>query len=287
LDVVLLGTGSPLPDPERAGPATLVRAGGLQLLVDCGRGVLMRLAALGTGPPALDAVFLTHLHSDHVCDFNDVLTTRWVMSLADAPLRVVGPPGTAAFVDRTIDMLRDDIGYRLAHHDDLNWEPTCDVTEVDDGTAFEKSAVRVVAAPTDHRPVAPTVGYRFEHDGVAVVLAGDTVPCEGLDRLCAGADVYVQTVVRRSLIERVPMQRFQDILDYHSSTDDALRTASRAGVRTLVYTHCVPPIAAGGEQDLLDEARGQFAGEVVVARDLDVVTVTAGSAPAVIDRRLG
>jgi ribonuclease Z len=273
LDIVLLGTGSPLPDPERAGPSTLVRAGGLNLLVDCGRGVLMRLAALGITPPGLDAVFLTHLHSDHVSAFNDVLTTRWVMSVAEAPLRVVGPPGTAAFVDRTLEMLRDDIGYRIAHHDDLNWEPTCDVTEVDDGAAFEQKAVRVIAAPTDHRPVAPTVGYRFEHDGAAVVLAGDTVPCEGLDRLCAGADVYVQTVVRRSIIENVPMQRFRDILDYHSSTDDALRTASRAGVGTLVYTHCVPPIAAGGENDLLDEARGQFAGELVVARDLDVVTV--------------
>lgn len=273
MDIVLLGTGSPLPDPERAGPSTLVRAGGLQLLVDCGRGVLMRLAALGITPPGLDAVFLTHLHSDHVSDFNDVLTTRWVMSVAEAPLHVVGPPGTAAFVDRTLEMLRDDIGYRLAHHDDLNWEPTCDVTEVDEGTAFEKNAVRVIAAPTDHRPVAPTVGYRFEHDGAAVVLAGDTVPCDGLDRLCAGADVYVQTVVRRSIIESVPMQRFRDILDYHSSTDNALRTASRAGVGTLVYTHCVPPIAAGGEQDLLDEARGEFTGELVVARDLDVVTV--------------
>jgi ribonuclease Z len=279
LDIVLLGTGSPLPDPERAGPSTLVRAGGLRLLVDCGRGVLMRLAAVGVTPPALDAVFLTHLHSDHVSDFNDVLTTRWVMSIADAPLRVVGPPGTGAFVDRTIDMLRDDIGYRLLHHDDLTWEPSCDVTEIDEGTAFEKNAVRVVAAPTDHRPVAPTVGYRFEHDGAAVVLAGDTVPCEGLDRLCAGADVYVQTVVRRSLIENVPMQRFQDILDYHSSTDDALRTASRARVRTLVYTHCVPPIAAGGEKELLDEARGQFTGELLVPRDLDVVTVEARATP--------
>ena len=195
------------------------------------------------------------------------------MSLAEAPLRVVGPPGTTAYVDRTIDMLRDDIGYRLAHHDDLTWEPICDVTEIADGTAFEKNAVRVVAAPTDHRPVAPTVGYRFEHEGAVVVLAGDTVPCEGLDRLCAGADVYVQTVVRRSLVERVPTQRFQDILDYHSSTDDALRTASRARVRTLVYTHCVPPIAAGGEQELLDEARGEFAGELLVPRDLDVVSV--------------
>ena len=277
MDIVLLGTGTPLPDPERAGPSTLVRAGGLQLLVDCGRGVLMRLAAVGVTPPGLDAVFLTHLHSDHVSDFNDVFTTRWVMSVAESPLRVVGPPGTAAFVERTIEMLRDDIGYRLAHHDDLNWAPTCDVTELDEGIAFERNAVRVIAAPTDHRPVTPTVGYRFEHDGAAVVLAGDTVPCEGLDRLCAGADVYVQTVVRRSLIERVPMQRFRDILDYHSSTDDALRTAARAGVRTLVYTHCVPPIASGGEKDLLDEARGQFGGELVVARDLDVVTVRASA----------
>jgi ribonuclease Z len=273
LDIVLLGTGSPLPDPDRAGPATLVRAGGLQLLVDCGRGVLMRLAALGVAPTALDAVFLTHLHSDHVTDFNDVITTRWIMSLADTPLPVVGPPGTTALVDRTIDMLRDDVRYRLAHHEDLTWEPSCHVTELDEGTAFETNAVRVIAAPTDHRPVAPTVGYRFEHDGAAVVLAGDTVPCAGLDRLCAGADVYVQTVLRRSIIENVPMQRFRDILDYHSSTDDALRTAARAGVRKLVYTHCVPPIAAGGEKDLLDEAREHFAGEVLVPRDLDVVTV--------------
>jgi ribonuclease Z len=273
LDIVLLGTGSPLPDPERAGPSNLVRAGGLQLLVDCGRGVLMRLAALGIAPPALDAVFLTHLHSDHVTDFNDVVTTRWVMSFADAPLSVVGPPGTAAFVDRTIEMLRDDIRYRVAHHEDLNWEPRCDVTELEEGTAFETNDVRVIAAPTDHRPVAPTVGYRFQHDGAAVVLAGDTVPCEGLDRLCAGADVYVQTVLQRSIIENVPMQRFRDILDYHSSTDDALRTASRAGVRTLVYTHCVPPVAPGGEGALLDEARDHFAGEVLIPRDLDVVPV--------------
>ena len=274
MDIVLLGTGSPLPDPDRAGPSTLVRAGGLQLLVDCGRGVLMRLAALGAVPTALNAVFLTHLHSDHVTDFNDVLTTRWIMSFADVPLPVVGPPGTAAFVDRTIEMLRDDIRYRCDHHADLTWEPRCVVTELSEGTAFEQNGVRVIAAPTDHRPVAPTVGYRFEHDGAAVVLAGDTVPCDGLDRLCAGADVYVQTVLQRQLIENVPMQRFREILDYHSTTEDALRTAARAGVRTLVYTHCVPPVAAGGEKDLIDEARQHFAGAVVIPRDLDVVTVT-------------
>src|SRR5918912_1006181 len=94
MDVVLLGTGNPLPDPQRAGPATLVRAGGVNLLVDCGRGVLQRLAAAGLGAPQLTAVLLTHLHSDHITDLNDVITSQWVMSFAPTPLRVIGPPRT-------------------------------------------------------------------------------------------------------------------------------------------------------------------------------------------------
>ena len=86
----------------------------------------------------------------------------------------------------------------------------------------------------------PTVGYRFEHDGAVVVCAGDTVPCEGLDRLCAGADVYVQTVARRSVVEAIPAPRLQDMLDYHSDLDQAGQTAARDGVGTLVMTHLVP-----------------------------------------------
>jgi ribonuclease Z len=187
----MLGTGTPIPDPERAGAATLVRAGGMYLLVDCGRGVLMRLAGAGVMPTMLDALLFTHLHSDHTTDFNDVVTTRWVMAPVESPMTVVGPSGTAGFIDRTLEMLATDVGYRIAHHDDLNWEPRCTVTEVTEGIAFDRDGVRVTAAPTDHRPVAPTVGYRVEHEGASVVLAGDTVPCAGLDRLCAGADVYV------------------------------------------------------------------------------------------------
>ena len=86
LRVVTLGTGSPLPDPNRAGPSTLVVAGTTRLLVDAGRGVLMRLTGAGVLPPMLDAVLLTHLHSDHITDLNDVITTHWVMSTAPKPL---------------------------------------------------------------------------------------------------------------------------------------------------------------------------------------------------------
>ncbi|HZJ26230.1 MAG TPA: ribonuclease Z [Acidimicrobiia bacterium] len=274
MEVVLLGTGNPLPHPERAGPSTLVRAGGASFLVDCGRGALMRLAGAGTFPGQLAAVLLTHLHSDHVTDFNDVVTTRWVMSPIETPLPVVGPPGTQRFAERTLAMLEDDIGYRLAHHEDLTWTPRADAQEVLDGVAWEQDGVRVIAAPTDHRPVHPTVGYRFEHDGAVVAIAGDTVPCEGLDRLCGGADVYVQTVIRRSLVEQVPMPRFRDIIDYHSSVEDAARTADRAGVTTLVLTHCVPPPVPGTEDEWIAEAARHFDGEIVLGADL--TTVKAG-----------
>lgn len=274
IEVVTLGTGSPIPDPDRAGAATLVRVDGRQLLFDCGRAVVMRLAAAGSLPMLLDAVLLTHLHSDHTTDFNDVVTTRWIMSPVESPLPVVGPPGTQRFADRTLAMLADDVGYRRDHHADLTWDPSCAVTEVLDGLAWEADGIQVTAAPTDHRPVAPTIGYRIEAGDRVVAIAGDTVPCEGLDRICAGADVYVQTVLRDDLVRTVPSPRFQDILDYHSTCADAGRTAANAGAKVLVLTHPVPPPAAGTESQWVEAAAAHFDGEIVLAHDLWSTTLT-------------
>jgi ribonuclease Z len=233
----------------------------------------MRMAAVSSGAGNVARVLLTHLHSDHTTDFNDLVTSRWALSPAPNPLRVIGPVGTEAYVGRVLAMLSDDIGYRLAHHDDLTDGPQVTVDEVHDGVVFDEGGVRIIAAPTDHRPVHPTVGYRVEADGAAVVIAGDTVPCEGLDRLCAGADVYVQTVVRPSLIEQIPFPRLQDVLDYHSSIADAGATAARAGVATLVLTHPVPPPQPGTEAEWIAEAAAVFDGEVILADDLTTVTV--------------
>jgi ribonuclease Z len=275
VQLTLLGTGSPIPDANRAGPATLVEAAGHQLLFDAGRGVLMRLVAAGALPPMLRAVLLTHLHSDHVTDFNDVFTMRWAMSPTPNPLPVIGPPGTRTFVERTATMLAHDIGYRIAHHDDLDEPPQATTTEVLDGLAFDDvdAGVRVTAFPTDHRPVEPTVGYRVEHGGKAIAIAGDTVPCEGLDRLTDGADVYVQTVIREDLVRMVPSARLQDILDYHSSVQQAAQTATRAGVGTLVLTHMVPAVAPGAEDDWIALAKQHFDGTVVLGHDLLAIDV--------------
>jgi ribonuclease Z len=253
--ITLLGTGSPIPDRHRAGPATLVEAGGSNLLFDCGRGVLMRLAGAGVPVATLSAVLLTHLHSDHITDLNDVITTHWIMTPGPTPLRVVGPPTTAEVVRATLAALDHDIRYRRAHHDDLTWDPTVEVLEVEPGDTFPVGECTVRVGRTDHRPVEPTVGYRIEHQERSVVIAGDTIPCEGLDQLCRGADAYVQTAVRADIVRQIPNRRIQDILDYHSSVEQAADTAARAGVTALVLTHYVPP-------------QPTFGGTVVLGDDL-------------------
>lgn len=233
----------------------------------------MRAAAVGSGAGAIRALFVTHLHSDHITDLNDVFTTRWVTSFSPDPLAVFGPVGTAQLMAATEAMLEPDIGYRLSHHADLTWRPSSVTTEVTAGVVFERGEVRVIAGPTDHAPVTPTVGYRIEDRGRSVVIAGDTVPCEGLDRLCAGADALVHTVVRPDLLAPIGLDRITDILGYHSSVADAAATAARAGVPTLVLTHMVPAPAPGSEQEWRDLATPHFDGTVVVAADLVTVEV--------------
>lgn len=286
LAVTLLGTGSPMPAPDRAGPATLISAGegpdAEHYLVDAGRGVLMRLAACMLGAPNLTAVLITHLHSDHITDLNDVITTRWVMTFEKTPLTIVGPVGTQKVVDHILASLEPDVEYRIAHHEDLDHRPPVNVIEV---TPSEQpvdvvlpdgqgGAVTITCGQTDHKPVEPSVGFRFDFEGASVVAAGDTVPCTGLDALCESADALVHTVIRKDIIANVPMQRMKDTLDYHSSPEEAAATAAKADLATLILTHYVPPIPLSGtHNDWRALAASGFDGVIEVGDDLHRVEI--------------
>jgi ribonuclease Z len=276
IDVTLLGTGSPIPDPHRAGPSTLVQAGDENYLVDAGRGVLMRLAGAGCAPTMLTAVLLTHLHSDHITDLNDVITSSWALNMDNPkPLRIVGPEGTKETVARILHFLDLDIGYRLAHHDDLNEPPQVEVTEITKGSLDLSTTVSISTAPTDHRPVDPTIAFRFDYQESSVVVAGDTIPCADLDQLCNGAKALVHTAIRKDIIETLPLQRAKDILNYHSSVEEAAQTAQRAGMEMLILTHYVPGIPPAENefhelvvQQWRDRAAENFSGKVEIGDDL-------------------
>jgi len=145
-----------------------------------------------------------------------------------------------------------------------------------EATGHQDGGVQIRVAPTDHRPVEPTIGFRIEYGGASVVLAGDSVPCESLDALAAGAGALVHTVIRKDLIALVPQQRLKDILDYHSSVEEAAGTATRAGVGTLILTHYVPPLAPGQEDDWRALAASVFPRQIELGDDLHRVEVHPG-----------
>ena len=273
MEIVLTGTGSPLPDADRAGPSTLVKAGDTHLLVDAGRAVVMRMAGAGSLPGLLAGVLITHLHSDHVCALNDVITTHWVMTQGNATLQIYGPAGTATFVERQLHALEPDIGYRIEHHEVLVEPPQVRVTELEPGDSMAINDVQILTAATEHAPVRPTIGYRLAHGGRIAALVGDTIPCEGVDELARNADVYVQTVIRRDIVETVPHPMMQDILDYHSGVVEAAQTAARVGAKRLALTHMVPGPTPDQYPEWIARAAAHYPGEIIVGDDLTTITV--------------
>lgn len=272
--VVLTGTGVPVPDPERAGPGTLVRTGGLALQVDVGRATVMRLAGAGTRPEDVDAVLLTHHHSDHLTGLADLLLTRWIGGAHRTT--IVAPDGPAAdFAERALDPWADDIDVRVAHVGH-GGPPAVDVHRFPAGPepveVWRRDDVVVRAVSVRHEPVLPAVAYRIDGPDGGVVVSGDTAVCAEVERLAEGAEVLVHEVFLRSLTEATRADaHLQALAAYHADAVDLGAMAARAGVPRLVLTHLIPPPRRGYD-DFVDEVRrGGYEGEVVVGPDLTEV----------------
>jgi ribonuclease Z len=284
-DVVLTGTGVPHPRPGRAGAGVLVRCGEVALQFDAGRATVLRLTEAGTPPHALSALFVTHVHSDHVVDLPDVAITRWIQQqlVATGPLVVVAPEGTTArFVRRMLEPFDDDLAVRVEHVGadplEVDLRPFEVTPTAEPVWTSEDGSVRVLAVAVHHEPVPEAVAYRVETPDGVVVISGDTRVCTEVEQLSAGADVLVHEACRATaLADLIAGTTFETIFSYHADTVPLGAMAERAGVPQVVLTHLIPPPdrpedAEAFARDLRD---GGYRGTVTVGEDL--TTVTLGS----------
>jgi ribonuclease Z len=250
LKVFFCGTSSPLPAPGRAQACVAVLAGEALYLVDVGAGS-NSVANLGFLPMArLEAIFITHFHSDHIAEIYEFNLTSWVAGRPE-PMTVFGPKGVAEVIDGLNMSHRQDRSYRVDHHGPELLPPELGVIRsqlMEPGTTIETGDLVVTSFVVNHDPVHPAVGYRFDYEGRSVVISGDTVVTPELIAAADGADLLLQDAlslpVVRALENATPDPRMKkilsDIQDYHAHTSDMSRLVEKSRVRQLALYHLVP-----------------------------------------------
>jgi ribonuclease Z len=282
LKVTLLGTGRPDPAIDRFGPATLVEAGKQTLLFDCGRGASQRLWQLKTPLSRIDALFLTHLHSDHTVGIPDLWLTGWLptpFGHRTGPLHVRGPEGTRAMMSSLREAYQWDIRVRRDGEGLPASGIEVDAQDIQQGVVYERDGVKVTAFKVDHGGILqPAFGYRIDYGGKSVVISGDTRPNENLVRFASKADVIIHEVIaaRPELLAKSPDAR--RIVGFHTSPEDAGRIFERLKPKLAVYYHVVllttdPSISPPNVLELVPRTRTTYSGPLEVGEDLMTIVI--------------
>lgn len=298
LHVGLCGAGSPLPDPKRSGPCTAVIAGKRLFIVDAGSGSSRVLSRMRIPQGEIEAVFLTHLHSDHIDGLGALLLQRWANGGHASPLPILGPEGVEEVVEGFNAAYGPSRRYRVAHHGEdvvpasgaggvarTFAQPADGVGEV----LIEDGGLTVTAFRVEHAPVDPAVGYRFDYKGRSVLLSGDTSHSANVQKFAGGVDLLVHDALAAHLVALLTegamaarrenlAQITRDILDYHATPVQAAEVAHAAGARHLLFTHIVPPLPVAPLEEIFVEGVDEvYDGPFTVGRDGTFVRLEAGT----------
>lgn len=279
--IVMLGTGTPIPDPDRSGPAVAITVDSVAYLFDAGTGVVRRAAAAGRSgaqafapsnpngqpSPRFDRVFLTHLHSDHTLGLADVIFTPWIQGRSK-PLDVYGPPGTSRLVNGILDGNAEDIAERLhasGGPPPNGWKAV--VHEIAEGVVYQDSRVVVSAFAVPHADWKYAFGYRIKTPDRVIVISGDTRSTPVIAEQCRGCDVLVHEVYSDAGFATIPKVRQAYHSHAHTSATQLRDIATQAKPGLLILYHQL--FFGSSEETLLAEVRSRFRGRVVSAHDLD------------------
>ena len=280
--VVMLGTGTPRPDPRRSGPATAIVVNDTPYLIDFGPGVIRRataayekgVMALGFGGVNIRTAFLTHMHSDHTIGYPDLIFTPWVMGRKE-PLEVYGPKGIKPMTEHILKAWQVDIDGRvngLNRHNSTGCK--VNAREIAPGVVFQDRNVTVTAFPVRHEEMVDSFGYRFETPDRTIVISGDTAPTQAIIDYSRGCDVLIHEAYSMATYDKVSSRSQEFRRSHHTSSIELAKIASAATPALLVIYHRSNagggPVSSDSEDVLLDEIRRDYSGPVVAAHDLDV-----------------
>lgn len=292
--VVLLGTGTPVPDPDRSGPAIAIVVDDSAYLVDFGPGVVRRAKAavldkhIPTLEPAnLKVAFVTHLHSDHTAGYSDLILTGWTAG-RHIPLEVYGPMGMQSMTEHILQAYRIDIETRTNPEGDQRanqegWK--VNPHEIKAGVIYRDARVTVTAFPTKH--AMESYGFRFDTPDHSIVISGDTSPTDETIKACHGCDVLIHEARAEEMYAKLPPERRSFGAKNHTTSEQLAALASKAKPGLLIVYHAwisewpdVPPseklvvLTTGAlhstPEVLQKEIRSRYPGEFVIGRDLDV-----------------
>ncbi|MCV6613480.1 MAG: MBL fold metallo-hydrolase [Cellvibrionaceae bacterium] len=298
LHLVLCGAGSPFPDPKRSGPCSAVIAGGRLFIVDSGSGASGVLNRLRLPQGDIEAVLLTHYHSDHIDGLGELMLQRWITGSHQTPLRVIGPEGLSGVVagfnkaySRDSVYRIDSSGQRIAPGSGPGGSSE-EFKLPEDGTAitvYEKDGVVIQSMPMLHHPVNKAVAYRFDYQGRSLVISGDTSKNNRLVEFAQGVDLLVHEALQPKLMKILERSAeahgrkniakiSRDIVDYHSTPQEAATIAEKAQVGFLLFNHIVPPLPLASLEEVFTEGVGDiYSGPYRVGSDGDIVQMPAGS----------
>jgi ribonuclease Z len=294
MKLVILGSGSAIPDPERGNPSQAVIIVDEVLLFDCGERTSVNLVRAGINPVHVNKLFFTHLHWDHIVDYGNFVISTWNCGRIDE-LQVFGPSGTKDMSDHMIfDAHKADVDFvakyvkNLPEH--IKWKPVpkvpLKVNEIGVGVVLETEEYRITAGKVDHFEDfgMPSLAYRIDSKHGSVAISGDTRPCQSMIELAKGVDVLVHDCAfLDEIIEERKTTR-------HSGPTGAGRVAKAAGVKKLVLTHLGPYTSEektiemasmyygkrrGPEiwSEIIYKAKSEFNGPVVLAHDSMIIEV--------------
>jgi len=274
--LVVLGTGTPVPIPDRSGPSVAVVVNGAAYLVDFGPGVVRRAAAAfrqkhitALRVANLKIAFCTHLHSDHTAGLSDLFLTPAVIGRG-APLELYGPPGTRDMARHVRAAYAKDIQLRIQGLERGNPRAyKLNVHEIRPGVVYKDANVTVTAFSVPHGSWDYAYGYRFDTAGRSIVISGDTGPTEEVARACHGCDLMLHEVYSTKWFEKQPDQDYHAA--FHTSATQVARTAAKGNPRQLVLYHQLFLPSQNVDAELLEELRkAGYGGPAASAHDLDV-----------------